>query len=121
MEVRADPEKGPTVHGRLPSDEDLIVVLHRLRPFILNDEPYSYNRVNGILARAFTQQPLRDVFKEERRRYDGRAWQQQLKITSGSTTLNSDDVVMKWLSYPGRKNGTATAEEVDFSVPGGSR
>lgn len=30
------------------------------------------------------------------------------------------NVAMKWLSYPGRRNGTATAEEVDFAVLGGS-
>ena len=31
------------------------------------------------------------------------------------------NVVMTWVSYPGRKNGAATAEEVDFATPGGSR
>jgi nicotinamidase-related amidase len=27
------------------------------------------------------------------------------------------NIVMTWVSYPGRKNGTATAEEVDFATP----
>jgi nicotinamidase-related amidase len=31
------------------------------------------------------------------------------------------NIAMTWVSYPGRKNGTATAEEVDFAVPGGKR
>jgi hypothetical protein len=31
------------------------------------------------------------------------------------------NVTMTWLSYPGRKNGTATANEVDFAIPGGVR
>ena len=31
------------------------------------------------------------------------------------------NVAMTWLSYPGRTNGTATAEAVDFAVPGGTR
>ena len=31
------------------------------------------------------------------------------------------NIAMKWLSYPGRANGTATAEEVDFGSPGGKR
>jgi nicotinamidase-related amidase len=31
------------------------------------------------------------------------------------------NVVMTWLSYPGRSNGTATAEEVDFARAGGTR
>ena len=34
------------------------------------------------------------------------------------TDLN---VTMTWLSYPGRSNGTAAVEEVDFAVPGGKR
>lgn len=31
------------------------------------------------------------------------------------------NIAMTWLSYPGRTNGTAKAEEVDFAVPGGTR
>jgi nicotinamidase-related amidase len=29
------------------------------------------------------------------------------------------NVCMTWVSYPGRTNGTATAEQVDFAIPGG--
>ncbi len=29
------------------------------------------------------------------------------------------NIVMTWLDYPGRKNATATAEQVDFAAPGG--
>lgn len=31
------------------------------------------------------------------------------------------NVGMSWVSYPGRKNAIATAEEVDFATPGGKR
>ena len=31
------------------------------------------------------------------------------------------NIAMTWISYPGRRNGTATAEQVDFSTPGGTR
>jgi nicotinamidase-related amidase len=31
------------------------------------------------------------------------------------------NVAMTWISYPGRVNGTATAAQVDFGVPGGTR
>jgi nicotinamidase-related amidase len=30
------------------------------------------------------------------------------------------NIGMTWVSYPGRKSGIATAEEVDFATPGGS-
>lgn len=42
-------------------------------------------------------------------------------------TIEAADIVrelntaMTWLSYPGRTNGTAKAEEVDFAMPGGTR
>ena len=31
------------------------------------------------------------------------------------------NIAMTWLSYPGRKNGTAAAKDVDFGAPGGTR
>ena len=31
------------------------------------------------------------------------------------------NIAMKWISYPGRTNGTATADEVQFATPGGTR
>ena len=31
------------------------------------------------------------------------------------------NIAMKWISYPGRTNGTATADEVQFSTPAGTR
>jgi nicotinamidase-related amidase len=31
------------------------------------------------------------------------------------------NIAMTWLSYPGRVNGTTTAEAVDFAKPGGTR
>jgi len=29
------------------------------------------------------------------------------------------NIAMKWLSYPGRVNGTASAQELDYAAPGG--
>lgn len=28
------------------------------------------------------------------------------------------DIAMRWLAYPGRKNGTTTAQQIDFSRAG---
>ena len=35
-----------------------------------------------------------------------------------STMVDDLNIAMTWLRYPGRTNGTATAEEVDFARPG---
>lgn len=47
-------------------------------------------------------------------------------VLDDGTRVQADSVVrelniaMTWLNYPGRKNGTATAEAVDFASPGGT-
>ena len=38
-----------------------------------------------------------------------------------ATLVQDLNIAMTWLSYPGRVNGTATAEAVDFYRPGGTR
>jgi hypothetical protein len=41
------------------------------------------------------------------------------KIEAADIVLGLN-IAMTWLSYPGRKNATASADEVDFAAPGGS-
>jgi len=36
-----------------------------------------------------------------------------------SNVVDELNVCMTWVSYPGRTNGTARAEQVDFTIPGG--
>lgn len=36
-----------------------------------------------------------------------------------ANVVNELNAAMRWLAYPGRKNGTASAEQVDFTRPGG--
>ena len=38
-----------------------------------------------------------------------------------ATVIDDLNVAMTWLCYPGRRNGTAIADEVDFATPGGVR
>lgn len=38
-----------------------------------------------------------------------------------ANVIDELNIAMTWLSYPGRTNGIAAAEEVDFAVPGGTR
>ena len=42
-------------------------------------------------------------------------------IVEASNVVHELNVAMTWLTYPGRTNGTATAEEVDFATAGGTR
>ena len=42
-------------------------------------------------------------------------------VIEGSNIVRELNAAMTWLSYPGRKNGTASVEQLDFATPGGVR
>ena len=42
------------------------------------------------------------------------------KVIEASGIVADLNIAMKWLAYPGRVNGTATTEAVDFATPGGT-
>ena len=43
------------------------------------------------------------------------------KMIEAANIVADLNIAMTWLSYPGRVNGTATSEAVDFATPGGMR
>jgi len=42
------------------------------------------------------------------------------KVIEAANVVTELNIAMTWLRYPGRINGTATAEAVDFATPGGA-
>lgn len=40
-------------------------------------------------------------------------------MLSAETVIQELNFAMKWLEYPGLKNGTASANDIEFAVPGG--
>ena len=43
------------------------------------------------------------------------------KMIEAANVVAELNIAMTWLAYPGRVNGTATSEAVDFATPGGMR
>ena len=90
--------KGLVVQTELPSDEDIIIVLYKLRPFILNDEYASYNRITGILSRRVSDKNIQDFLKRQRGLYDGKEMISRVQILSEKELLNSDKMLFNWLN-----------------------
>jgi nicotinamidase-related amidase len=42
-------------------------------------------------------------------------------VLEAAAIIHDLNIAMTWLSYPGRTNDTANAEDVDFAIPGGAR
>jgi hypothetical protein len=82
----------------LPPMDDLAALLHRLRPFILTNEPFSFNRVCGILGRRLDSPPIRQLLKQERESFTGKQMQSQVQISSQGILLNCEATLMTWLN-----------------------
>lgn len=69
----------------------------------------------GALERGYDLTLVKDAHTTETMELDGGT---RIEAASVIQELNT---AMTWLSYPGRTNGTAAAEVVNFTVPGGVR
>ena len=69
----------------------------------------------GALERGYDLTLVKDAHTTESMELEGGT---RIEAASVIQELNT---AMTWVSYPGRTNGTATAEEVNFAVPGGVR
>ncbi len=96
--VKWDKESGLKVEAELPDRDTLSILLHRMRPFILHDEPASYIKITGILGRKLDNPYLRRLLREQRELYDGRKSQQLMRLSSGDIVINSEKVLSDWLN-----------------------
>ncbi|MBN2029067.1 hypothetical protein JW824_02385 [bacterium] len=83
---------------KLPPDDDLAILLHRMRPFILNNELTNFNRVCNILSRSFENDIFRQVIKRYKEMYSGTDFRNQIRILFNDKVLNSDKFFMEWLN-----------------------
>jgi hypothetical protein len=93
---------GTTVTSQLPPSEEIMAMLHRLRPLILNDEHASFNRVCGIIGARIDEPILRRALKRQRQIYDGRSMQKQIIVTAtadnSEMVINSEKALFAWLN-----------------------
>jgi hypothetical protein len=91
-------ETGMKVQAELPDRDTLSILLHRMRPFILQDEPASFAKVTAILGKNLDSPYLRRLLREQRELYDGRKSQQLMQISTGDLLINSERVLSDWLN-----------------------
>ncbi len=69
----------------------------------------------GALDRGYDLTLIKDAHTTETMELDD-----GVKIEAANL-IHDLNIAMSWVSYPGRTNGAATAEEIDFATPGGVR
>lgn len=96
--VKWDKESGFKVEAELPNRDTLSILLHRMRPFILQDEPASFIKITGVLGKKLDNPFLRRLLREQRELYDGSKSQQLMRLSSGDIVINSEKVLSDWLN-----------------------
>src|SRR6266700_1270315 len=108
---------GTTVTSQLPPDEEIMAMLHRLRPLILNDEHASFNRVCDILGARISESIVRQAIKSLRQIYDGRSMQKQIVVRSTTDNseiiINSETALFTWLNAYEYHRYQNKKEEID--------
>ena len=86
------------IRGSEPSAEQRAALLHHLRPFLLENEPFSFHIVRGILARSSEAPFLQSRLREIKDRFKGAGIQRQLRIDVGDMVLTSEATLNRWLN-----------------------
>lgn len=91
-------EKGYSYSCSLPPEEQIIALLHRLRPFLLNDEPTNFNKIRNCLCRRFKDDELEKLLKMQKDAFLGNHMQSMVKFISNKVVINSEEILQKWLN-----------------------
>ncbi|MCK4577397.1 MAG: hypothetical protein KAU50_01325 [Candidatus Marinimicrobia bacterium] len=81
----------------MPDKEKVISLMHRLRPFILNDEKTNFSRICNIITKCVSDDKIRSIIKSQKIIFTGKQLQSLFKIESNSIVINSDETLNMWL------------------------
>lgn len=98
ISVSCAKERNIKVEATLPDNDTMGILLHRLRPFILQSEPSSFVKVCSVIGKCIGEPSLRTLLQEQRELYDGRQSRRLMKIASNDKILNSEKVLYDWLN-----------------------
>lgn len=83
--------------GRIPPDNVLAVILHRMRPFLLKQEATYFYDICSVLGRRMENDGLRSLIRVQKEDFSGKQFQQQVSIAINDQLLNTEKNVMDWL------------------------
>lgn len=98
LTLRYERDKGFSYSTTLPPDDQILSLMHRLRPFVLQKESTNFYKVCKHLKRRLEHNEVRDFLDALRKYFSGQRMQQSLIIQSKNITINSESTLRKWLN-----------------------
>ena len=86
------------VNTAMPKRRDLGVILHSLRPFILQKEPFEFRKTVNILNRYMKHEAMKFYFQFHKDMFSGKLQNGMQLIFGESLIVNSEKTLMIWLN-----------------------
>ena len=84
--------------SELPNWNDVIIFLHKLRPFELQNEQTWFPKISNYLKKIIPNEYIRKGIDEQRDKYNGKSLSKLYKITVNDIVINSQEIFSKWLN-----------------------
>jgi hypothetical protein len=103
-----------------PSDRDLDVILHRIRPFVLNNERFHVTKIIGTIQRYMRHDLIERSLRPVKDLFTGRDYQSQVRVSVGDELLNCERTLQIWLNateYHRNEAGQHFIERLNAEFP----
>ena len=98
VQLKWDRDKGISATGRVPDLRDVYTLLHRLRPFVLQREPFEFNRAVNILKSALRHPLVERALRRYQEHFSFKEFQRQVRMTVNEVMVNSEELLQDWLN-----------------------
>lgn len=89
---------GGSIEANLPDDDTLAIVLHRLRPLILQKESASFVNTCAVLGKHLADANVRAILREQRELFQNSDRAQTWALSSNDVRVNAENVLQDWLN-----------------------
>ena len=97
LNFKWDKDVGITWSVRMPPEDDLLAFLHRMRPLILEKEPYNFQKIRKMIERKL-QKSIPPILSYLLDLFSGKSMQRQVVMISNDHIINSEKMLFTWLN-----------------------
>ena len=98
LNIHWNHETGLAITTNLPDWDDMTVLMHRFRPFGLQNERTYFVKVANVISRRVNNPSMRNTIKALKDKFSGKFMQSAVMIETNDIVLNSEDTLNNWLN-----------------------
>jgi hypothetical protein len=109
--------EGVSAQVTIPPSDAVCAFLHRMRPFVLQDEPTSFYKTCKLIGRYIRDISVRDTLEKLKLLYSGKDFHSQVRMDFHSL-VNCEAALKKWLNAFEYHKDRSKQEEIQLLAPG---